>query len=218
MYIDLFLTPDGLLFLRPSNYFIKSIWRGLSVDLLPRLLLLSLVMFFLKNSLQHLKKINEIRYFVPQLGSLATYPSPPLAIDLSHSVQAVEFRFFPVSKSILICSPLPFGRDLNSMIRFFILFSNFALSNNWGFELNKRERIPRKSSSNLVSYRSSADTPGSVNGFKEESYMREKRFGQKDSQERCLLWHGDPLFSLCLVGLWLWEKQRQPQGDKNKRA
>ncbi|GJZ64515.1 hypothetical protein Tco_0620936, partial [Tanacetum coccineum] len=45
------------------------------------------------------KKRNEIRYFVPQLGSLATYPSPPLAIDLSHSVQAVEFRFFPVRKS-----------------------------------------------------------------------------------------------------------------------
>ncbi|KAI3666172.1 hypothetical protein L1987_89329 [Smallanthus sonchifolius] len=39
--------------------------------------------------------MKSLRYFVPQLGSLATYPSPPLAIDLSHSVQAVEFRFFP---------------------------------------------------------------------------------------------------------------------------
>lgn len=156
---------------------------------------------------------------MPQLGSLATYPSPPLAIDLSHSVQAVEFRFFPVSQSILICSPLPFGRDLNSMIRFFILFSNLALSNNWGFELNKRERKTfRVRALQTLSYRSCTDTPGSVNGFKEESYMREKRFGQKDSQERCLLRHGDPLFSLCLVGLWLWEKQRQPQGDKNKWA
>jgi len=121
---------------------------------------------------------------VPQLGSLATYPSPPLAIYLSHSVQAVEFRFFPVSQSILICSPPPFGRDLNSMIRFFILFSNLALSNNWGFELNKRERKTfRVRALQTLSYRSCAHTPGSVNGFKNiwETKDLAKRIAKKDA-------------------------------------
>lgn len=133
-----------------------------------RLLLWSLVLFFLKNSLQHLKNLTE----QSSLLRAATWKSSYLSVSISgnRSIPLCPSSrvslLSPVSQSILICFPLPFGRDLNSMIRFFILFSNLALSNNWGVELNKRERKTfRVRALQTLSYRSCADTPGSVNGF-----------------------------------------------------